>query len=188
MSQLIKQRQGFSLLEMMITLMVLSIGLLGVAALQSRGQQFTHAAYVRTQAAILGYDIMERIRINKEWAFNDLPTTGLGVAGEGYIALQAPTTVPDCDLNTCNTSQLRDYDIAQWYAQINAKLPVTTANADGTTLTSANTSSITAKARNDPTDLCPRVGYVIFIRWGQREGSEDSSGNSDKSIRMEMCL
>lgn len=41
---------GFSMLEMLVALLILSVGLLGVATLQVRGQQFNQVGYLRTQA------------------------------------------------------------------------------------------------------------------------------------------
>lgn len=44
---------GFSLVEVLVALLVLAIGLLGLAALQAQGLRFNHDAYVRTQATNL---------------------------------------------------------------------------------------------------------------------------------------
>ncbi len=55
---------GFSLVEVLVALLVLAIGLLGLAALQAQGLRFNHDAYVRTQATNLAYDIVDRMRVN----------------------------------------------------------------------------------------------------------------------------
>ena len=55
---------GFSLVEVLVALLVLAIGLLGLAALQAQGMRFNHDAYVRTQATNLAYDIVDRMRVN----------------------------------------------------------------------------------------------------------------------------
>ncbi len=59
---------GFSLLEVMIALFVLSIGLLGLAALQSVALKSNHSAYHRSQATFLAYDVMDRMRANRNAA------------------------------------------------------------------------------------------------------------------------
>ena len=59
-----KLSTGFTLLEILIAMLIISIGLLGVATLQIRGQQFNQVSYFRTQATFLAYDLMDRIRIN----------------------------------------------------------------------------------------------------------------------------
>ena len=56
--------QGFTLIEMLIALVVLSIGLLGLASLQATSLRMNDSAYFRTQAVSLGYDIFERMRGN----------------------------------------------------------------------------------------------------------------------------
>ena len=59
---------GFTLLEVLIALLVLSVGLLGIAGLQLTSLRSNHSAYLRSQATILGYDILDRIRANRAQA------------------------------------------------------------------------------------------------------------------------
>jgi len=61
----IKYLNGFTLLEVMISLLILSIGLLGIAALQANSLKTNHGAYQRTQAIFLAYDMMDRLRANR---------------------------------------------------------------------------------------------------------------------------
>jgi type IV pilus assembly protein PilV len=53
---------GFTLLEVLITLIVLSVGLLGLAGLQTMSLRNNHDAYLRSQATIQAYDIVDRMR------------------------------------------------------------------------------------------------------------------------------
>lgn len=57
--------RGFSLIEVLVAVLVLAIGLLGLAGLQLTGLKSNHSAYVRSQAALLAYDITERMRANR---------------------------------------------------------------------------------------------------------------------------
>jgi len=59
-------QSGFSLLEVLVTLAVLSVALLGLAFLQAQGMQLNTGAYSRTQASILASDIIDRMRINDD--------------------------------------------------------------------------------------------------------------------------
>lgn len=61
-------QSGVGLIEVMVSLAVLSIGLLGMAALQGRALQENQGAYLRSQASILAYDMLERLRANKDHA------------------------------------------------------------------------------------------------------------------------
>ncbi|MEQ5803218.1 type IV pilus modification protein PilV [Halomonas sp. H10-9-1] len=53
--------QGFTLIEALIALLVLSIGLLGVAAMQLKSLQGAHAAYQRSIATLAAQDAQERL-------------------------------------------------------------------------------------------------------------------------------
>ncbi|HET8700842.1 MAG TPA: type IV pilus modification protein PilV [Nitrococcus sp.] len=78
---------GFTLLEVLIALLVLSVGLLGIAGLQLTSLRSNHSAYLRSQATLLAYDILDRMRANRAQAqtggyditiagSSDLPSTG----------------------------------------------------------------------------------------------------------------
>jgi type IV pilus assembly protein PilV len=102
-----RAQRGFSLLEVLVALLVLSIGLLGLAALQTMGLKFNTQSYQRTQAVLNAYDIIDRIRANPA-----------GMAGGNYddIGIAAtPPTLPTCGTAPgCNPAQMADYDVAQW--------------------------------------------------------------------------
>lgn len=117
---------GFSMLEMMIALVILSIGLIGLASLQARGQQFNHAAYVRTQAAFLAYDIMDRMRANKDTLNNDNADDGAYAFKEG----SCPEAAVNCDTDACSTGDMVKYDLSSWCQALSASLPLGTAEID----------------------------------------------------------
>lgn len=58
-------QRGATLIEVLVTLLVLSVGLLGMAGLQALSMQSNHSAYYRSQATFLAYDISERMRANR---------------------------------------------------------------------------------------------------------------------------
>lgn len=62
-SQHSKQR-GFTLVEALITAIVMAVGLLGLAGLQIAGMKSNHSAYLRSQATIASYDLLDRMRAN----------------------------------------------------------------------------------------------------------------------------
>lgn len=59
---------GFTLLEVLVAMVVISIGLLGLAGMQATGLQANHSAYLRSQAAFLAYDVLDIMRANREGA------------------------------------------------------------------------------------------------------------------------
>lgn len=75
------QRQhGATLIEVLIAVVVLSIGLLGLAGLQATSVKSNHSAYQRSQATLLAYDLADRMRANRTEALTnayevDFPTS-----------------------------------------------------------------------------------------------------------------
>jgi type IV pilus assembly protein PilV len=61
---------GFTLLEVLVAVLVLAIGLLGMAGLQMTGMKSNNSAYLRSQASLLAYDITERMRANRNAALS----------------------------------------------------------------------------------------------------------------------
>ncbi len=62
----VNRQRGVGLIEVLASLLVLSIGILGVVALQSRAVQFNQGALYETRAAILAADMADRMRANKD--------------------------------------------------------------------------------------------------------------------------
>jgi type IV pilus assembly protein PilV len=93
---------GMTLIEVLVTLVIISVGLLGIAALQLTTVRNNYDAFVRAQAAVLASDMLDRMRANRRQA-------GTYVAAIG--AAPATPTGP------------AGVDIAQWRASLNAQLP-----------------------------------------------------------------
>jgi len=103
-----KQKQhGFSMVEVLIAAFVLAVGLLGLASLQVQGLQFNFSAYQRSQANILAYDILDRMRANPTQVMASSYNQGLGVG---------PTTNTDCQAAgaNCTSADMAAFDITQW--------------------------------------------------------------------------
>jgi len=56
------RQRGFTLVEVLVTVIIMSIGLLGVAGLQLASMRSNHSAYLRTQATLAAYDLVDRMR------------------------------------------------------------------------------------------------------------------------------
>ena len=109
---------GFSLLEVLIALVILSVGLLGIAALMSTALKSNSSAYMRTQATALAYNIIDRMRAN-------LPAVGLGSYDTPMPAAPSAATSspPTCTGSPCTSAALANYDIAQWEYDLKTQLP-----------------------------------------------------------------
>lgn len=76
------RQSGFTLLEILISLVIIAIGLLGVAALHSRTQQANLESYQRIQAMIMVEDLVNRLKANPHAASCYLTgTSPLGTEG-----------------------------------------------------------------------------------------------------------
>lgn len=84
-----QKQAGFTLIEVMVSVVVLAIGLLGLAGLQATSMRFNSSAYLRSQATNLAYDIADRMRANVTAARNGNYIIGVGVAAPAGNTLDA---------------------------------------------------------------------------------------------------
>lgn len=122
--------RGFTLIEVLVTLVILTFGLLGIAGLMAKGQRIAFEAYQRQQAVALASDMAERIRGNRTLAV----TCPAGPACTSYTA-GAPIITPvgsglfyndyrtgaikDCAVLACTIQELALFDIALWDGLLN---------------------------------------------------------------------
>lgn len=88
------KQQGTTLIEVLVSLLVLAIGLLGAAALQLNALKYTDSSKTSSQASFIAYDMMDRMRANPD-------------ADYRIASLAAVTSGPD--LNTPRTQDLYDF-------------------------------------------------------------------------------
>lgn len=108
-------QRGFTLFEVLIAIVVLSIGLLGLAALQAVAFRNNNRAYLRTQAVAQVYDLTDRMRAN-------IP----GLQAGGYDTLGQSGTIPadpGCITTGCTPAQMATYDAYAWNTENRALLP-----------------------------------------------------------------
>lgn len=96
------------MIEVLVSMIILSIGLLGIAAMQTQGVRFNHDAQIRTQATVLAYDMIERMRMTRASNVND--NVALYEAGDPDV---------NCDLGLSTIQN----DLACWYDDLTARLP-----------------------------------------------------------------
>lgn len=112
---------GFTLLEVMVAAVVLSVGLLSLAGLQVIGLRTSHSSYLRTQATIQSYDIIDRMRANEEGVEKSMVNTNYNQpsqAGSAGIENTACETI-----NGCNASDMAGHDLFRWNQAIVDVLP-----------------------------------------------------------------
>ncbi len=98
---------GFTLVEVLVAVVLLSIGLLGLAKLQFWGVKHTGSAYFRTQATQLANELVERMRANPVAVANLEYALGKGVCS----VPDCSRSVPDCAADYCDEGQMAQYDL-----------------------------------------------------------------------------
>lgn len=114
---------GFTLLEVLIALFVLSVGLLGLATLQATSLRYNSDSYFRTQANVLAYDIMDRMRANVARVTAGDYDASTTAAANTKITAYSGCTSCNCDSAPCNAQNLALYDLGKWYEKQAQLLP-----------------------------------------------------------------
>ena len=101
--------RGFSLLELLITVIVFSIGLLTVAGLQTVSKQANFEAIQRTAASQVAFGLLENMRVNGDAIDGYLAA---GTLGGGSIGAEP---APNCSAgNECNAAEKAAHDLWFW--------------------------------------------------------------------------
>ena len=176
---------GFSLLEVLITVVIVSIGLLGLAGLQATGLQNNQKAYHRSQATVLAYDLTDRIRANTVSIDDYLPpSTPTAHDSCGGCAHAIATVLANCNGQGCvtavaaiqancatagggcTTPKMAQNDLFEWNTALSSKLP----NGIGT---------IIPDLAKDP------VLYTVSITWDEKNRKD---GNPTTSFDVSFTL
>ncbi|WP_265259834.1 type IV pilus modification protein PilV [Verminephrobacter eiseniae] len=123
--------RGVTLVEVMVAIVVLSIGLLGIAGLQAATLKYKINTWARSSASTLLSDLSERVRINPDSAGKRFAETGADIAskyviGDAWAAQQLaaldPIT-PNCETEPCTPLQRATHDLQAWRQRVRNSLP-----------------------------------------------------------------
>lgn len=159
--QYLSKQRGVGLIEVLITVVILSIGLLGVAALQARALQENQSAVLRTQANILAYDILERMRSNRAQARKASGGYNISIGGGIPTKITTPSSADN----------IRQNDLHEWCTAIN-------------TLPQTSTNTCNGRIVCDAAGLC-----AITVQWLDKAYNDDRDGNgsiddTDKTLNL----
>ena len=155
------RQRGFTMIEVLIAVIVMAIGLLGLAGLQATGIRNNHTAYLRSQATLLAYDIVDRMRASRSRAvanLNQLSSYGVSV-GESVSS-----SGTDCTSGYCSPSAMANYDLWQWKDSLSQVLPL----GDGSVTVAMNGGIVT---------------LTIAVQW-----DEDRDGVLEPAFQMQTQL
>ena len=108
--QLLSQK-GVTMIEVLVAIIVLSIGLLGLAGLQSAGLTYNQSASFRSTATMMTYSILDSMRANRTGAMNG--SYNIAIAA----SIPSGSTIPEQDLNN-------------WLNELALRLPAGTGAVD----------------------------------------------------------
>lgn len=107
------RQAGFGLIEVLVTLVILTLGLLGLAGTMMQGHRSELESYQRVQALVLLQDMVSRINANRHVASCYAITTDT-TAGTPYLGVEA-SAEPDCDtVGTATQRALALRDLQEW--------------------------------------------------------------------------
>jgi type IV pilus assembly protein PilV len=159
-----RRSSGFSLVEVMITVVVLAIGFLGLARMQTVAVSSTQVSRVRSLVAIQASSLVSAMHANSAYWAELLPTGTITVTGNTVTsAIPGLTTVPfaRCVETDCTPVQLAATDLQNWADNLSPKFSGSSA-----------TLSCTAKTTTTPTSC------NLEVRWVEKYVTGNSAANT----------
>lgn len=166
------RQRGLTLIEILVVLIIMAIGLLGIAGLQVTGVRQTTSAGLQTQAMFLAQDLVERIRANRNAVVSGSNQTVDLTAYTKAKGDAFPTAaVASCASTGCTPAELAQSDLYQWGQILDNTLPV-----DADTLTD----EVYVCLDSDASDATPCDGLgstaVVRIAWLENSLNFDATG------------
>lgn len=133
-----RRNDGFAMLEVLITIVVIAIGLLGLAGLQATGLRNNHSAHLRSVATQLASDMADRMRANMA-----------GFNADEYNNKATPLGQPTCP---CLPADMANSDLFEWSIALTA-LP----SGEG----------LVCRDSTPGDDACDNLGslYIVQVKW-----------------------
>ncbi|MEB8433832.1 type IV pilus modification protein PilV [Cocleimonas sp. KMM 6892] len=171
------KQSGFSLIEVMIAALILSIGILGVAGLQIVGMKGTQHSYMKQQAANIVYTLTERMRANRQ-----------GVIGGFYLVdnanpVDCSGAAPGCNSSTanCSAANIAAFDLHNVVCGYQA----TTASHKTGGVKASTANDIVVLSDGDVAVTYPNgsaTGDVrIEVQWSERRFGQEEEGEDIES-------
>ncbi len=149
---------GFSLIEVLVALIVLSVGLLGIAKMEGLALASTGVAARRSLAAIQAASLGDSMHINKTY-WGTASGADITVSGNQVTQGLPVSPAPSCVDTACDAPSLASYDLQSWANSLNGLLP------DAAATVSCNTST--------------PIECLITISWSEQAVALNSAQSAD---------
>ena len=107
-----KSQRGVGLVEILIAILVFTVGMVGMVSMQLGAKRATYEAEQRSLATGIARDIIERMRSNPA----NLDSYVVDTIGDPNDPAVLPS--PNCNLTNCSPAQLAVHDLAEWEVQL----------------------------------------------------------------------
>jgi type IV pilus assembly protein PilV len=132
-----KKTRGFSMLEVLVTLLVLNLGVLGIAGLQTLSVNNTEAGRYQSLATMLASSMAASMQANVAYWGSPPTTININQNGNPPKVQHGPATFNGtCIGSACSASQMASFDLQNWAAALNSSLPVGQATISCSTVAS----------------------------------------------------
>ena len=161
-------QKGFSLIEALVAFLILSVGMLGIASLQTMSLKSGHTAAMRTVAVMKVDEILESMRSNPA------PAVLLNyAAGTGDMGIDSGCSETGVAAATCTPPQMAQDEIFRWKRSLIEALPN---NA-------ATTASVVITPPVPPQTL---TLVVVTVNWSERDLDTGNAANMNYSVAVQM--
>lgn len=108
---------GFTLVEVLVTVFLISTGLLGLAAMEANTLSSNQSAYYTNQASLLAYSLSDRMRANKS------NSSLLSTSTYATVFPKNAKSQPSCLSSYCAPNELAEEDLYEWFNLLKSALP-----------------------------------------------------------------
>lgn len=160
-----RHNRGVTFVELLVAVVIMSIGVLGVAALQAISLQQNRSALFRAEATQLANDILDRIRANPGGTYAPIDIAA------------APASATVCESVECSIAQMAAYDISSWKCQLDST------DADGATYSICDALNLSSSLPDGKGGVTLAGStYTVIIEW------VDDREDNTKSITLRSIL